>query len=93
MRKKTVITEIIGVDCHVIGLRILEHALREAGFEIVGLGTKASQEKFTAVTVEAHTGTISVPSIYSLEESGCKGFRRKCEETGLGVYCGMSREI
>lgn len=84
MGKKTIITGVIGVDCHVVGLRLLEHALREAGFEVVSLGAQVTQEEFITAAIQNDAGAILVSSIYGLGEIDCKGFGRKCEEAGLG---------
>jgi methanogenic corrinoid protein MtbC1 len=36
--KGTLVTGVIGEDVHIIGIRIVEHALRKAGFRIISLG-------------------------------------------------------
>ena len=44
--KGTLVTGVIGEDVHIMGIRIVEHALRDAGFRIVSLGAQVSQEQY-----------------------------------------------
>jgi methanogenic corrinoid protein MtbC1 len=37
--RETLVTGVIGEDVHIMGIRIVEHALRDAGFKIVSLGS------------------------------------------------------
>ena len=50
--KGTLVTGVIGDDVHVTGIRILEYALREAGFKIVSLGIQVSQVEFVHAALE-----------------------------------------
>lgn len=38
MESPSVVLGVIGADCHVTGVRVMEHALRKGGFQVVSLG-------------------------------------------------------
>ena len=81
---KTVVTGVIGADCHIVGNRILQMALEEAGFKVVPLGIMVSQEEFVKAAVETNADAILVSSLYGQGELDCQGLRDKFEEAGLG---------
>ena len=83
MRKTTIVTGVIGADAHIIGNRILQIALKEAGYNVVGLGTLVSQEEFINAAIETSAKAILVSSLYGMGELDCHGFREKCIEAGL----------
>jgi methylaspartate mutase sigma subunit len=58
--KGTLVTGVIGEDVHVVGLRILEYALGEAGFKIVSLGSQVSQKEFVEAAIETDADAILV---------------------------------
>jgi methylaspartate mutase sigma subunit len=78
------VTGVIGYDCHVVGHRILCHALEEAGFKVVSLGTFCSQEDFVRAAIETAADAILVSSLYGMGELDCRGLREKCIEAGIG---------
>ncbi len=82
--RPTVVLGVIGADCHAVGNRILEHAFREAGFEVVNLGVMVSQEEFIAAAIETRAAAILVSSLYGHGEIDCQGLRARCVEAGLG---------
>jgi len=82
-KKKTIVTGVIGADAHIIGNRILQIALTDAGYNVVGLGILVSQEEFIAAAVETNAGAILVSSLYGMGEIDCQGLREKCIESGL----------
>lgn len=82
-RKTTVVTGALR-DCHIIGLRILEIALEEAGFKVVKLGALISQEDFIKAAIETNAAAILISSLYGMGMLDCRGMREKCKETGLG---------
>jgi methanogenic corrinoid protein MtbC1 len=65
--KGILITGVIGEDVHIIGIRILEHALRDAGFRIISLGAQVSQEQFIEAAIETN-GDVMVGTIKAVEE-------------------------
>ena len=81
--KGTLVTGVIGDDVHVIGIRILEHALRDAGFKVVSLGGQVSQKEFINAAVETKADAILVSSLSGHAKLFVSGFRDKCVEAGL----------
>ena len=80
---KTLITGVIGEDVHIVGIRILEHALRRAGFNIVSLGIHTTQEEFIQAALEARASAILVSSLGGHADLLLSGLREKCLEAGL----------
>ncbi len=81
--KGTVVTGVMGHDIHVIGIRVVEHALRSAGFHIVALGTQVHPDEFVAAAIEAKADAIFVSSLDGHARLWVSGFRDKCIEAGL----------
>jgi len=81
--KGTVVTGVIGDDVHVVGIRILEHALRDAGLNVVGLGVQVSQEEFIDAALETNADAILVSSLSGHAQILVPGLRDKCIEAGL----------
>jgi methylaspartate mutase sigma subunit len=81
--KGTLVTGVIGDDVHVIGIRILEHALRDAGFKVVSLGGQVSQEEFINAAIETKADAILVSSLSGHAKLFASGLRAKCVEAGL----------
>jgi len=81
--KGTVITGVIGDDVHVTGIRILEHALREAGFKVVSLGVQVLQREFINAAVETKANAILVSSLSGHAKILVLGLKDKCVEAGL----------
>ncbi len=75
---------VIGADVHAVGIRILEFAFREAGYQVTNLGVMVSQEEFIGAALETGADAIIVSSLYGHGELDCRGLREKCEEAGLG---------
>ncbi|MBI2526628.1 MAG: methylaspartate mutase subunit S [Candidatus Rokubacteria bacterium] len=95
----TVITGVVGDDIHVIGIRVLEHALRNAGFTVVSLGAQVAPEEFIQAAVETAAGAILVSSLSGHAELFLRDFRAKCDEAGLdgiklyvGGFLGVGRQ-
>ena len=84
-KRKTIniVTGVIGSDAHIIGNRILQIALTDAGYNVVSLGILVSQEEFIAAAIETNASAILVSSLYGMGEIDCQGFRDKCIESGL----------
>ena len=79
----TLITGVIGEDVHIIGIRILEHALRKAGFNVVSLGIHVSQKEFIQAAIETKANAILVSSLGGHAEILLRGFKESCIESGL----------
>ena len=80
---KTLVTGVIGEDVHIVGIRILEHAIRSAGFTIVSLGIHNTQEEFIRAALETRADGILISSLSGHAELLLPGFREKCLESGL----------
>jgi len=81
--KGTVITGVIGEDVHIVGIRILEYALGEAGFQVVPLGSQVSQNEYIDAALETSADAILVSSLSGHAETLVPGLREKCLEAGL----------
>jgi len=81
--KGTVVTGVIGDDVHVIGIRLLEHALERAGFKVVRLGVQVSQEEFVHAAIETKADAILISSLGGHAKVFAEGLREKCTESGL----------
>ncbi|MBI3965459.1 MAG: methylaspartate mutase subunit S [Chloroflexi bacterium] len=83
MEPVTIVSGVLGPDIHIIGNTILNHALRQAGFNVVGLGIFNSQEDFINAAIETNARAIMVSSLHGHGEIDATGFRVKCVEAGL----------
>ena len=86
-----IITGVIGEDVHIVGIRIMEYALGEAGFKVTPLGSQVSQQEFISAALETNAEAIMVSSLSGHAEALIPGFREKCIEAGLDniiIYLG-----
>ena len=83
-RSSTLVTGVIGEDPHIIGHKLLVRALREAGYQVVSLGIRVSQEEFVAAAIETDADAILISSLSGHGEILCRGLREKCIEAGIG---------
>jgi methylaspartate mutase sigma subunit len=81
--RATLVTGLIGEDVHIVGIRILEHALRSSGFKVVALGIQVSQEEFVNAAIETKANAILISSLSGHARMLVEGFRDKCVEAGL----------
>jgi len=82
-RKKTVVLGVLGVDAHVVGNKIMAHALESEGFKVANIGIFSSQEDFIRAAIETAADALLVASLCGHGELECRGFREKCIEAGL----------
>lgn len=80
---KKLVMGVIGADVHAVGNKILYHAFTEAGYDVTNLGVMVSQEEYIAAAIETAADVILVSSLYGHGELDCRGFREKCDESGL----------
>jgi methylaspartate mutase sigma subunit len=80
----TLVTGVIGEDVHNVGLKIIEHALRKADYNIVSLGVQVPQEEFVSVAQESAADAILISSLAGHAHADCQGLRDKLAEAGLG---------
>lgn len=88
---KKLVIGVIGADVHAVGIRILDFAFQEAGFDVTNLGVMVSQEEYIAAAIETNADAIVISSLYGHGELDCRGMRQKCDEAGLEgilLYCG-----
>ncbi len=83
MGKTKLVLGVIGSDCHAVGNKIMDFALRDAGFEVTNIGVLSPQEAFINAAVETDADAIVVSSLYGQGELDCQGMRDKCDEAGL----------
>ena len=96
MEQKTIVTGVIGADCHIVGNWILGHSLKKVGFKVVSLGVMASQEDFINAAIETNADAILISSLYGHAALDCDEFREKCVEAGLGdilLYIGGNLKV
>jgi methylaspartate mutase sigma subunit len=89
--KGMLVTGVIGEDVHVVGIRILEYALGEAGFKVAALGSQVSQKEFINAALESNADAILVSSLSGHAEALVPGLRENCKEAGIGdilIYLG-----
>ena len=80
---KTIVLGVIGSDCHAVGNKILDHALTQAGYNVINIGVLSPQEDFINAAIETNADVILVSSLYGHGEMDCRGMRDKCDESGL----------
>ncbi|WP_406547926.1 methylaspartate mutase subunit S [Clostridium ljungdahlii] len=88
---KTIVLGVIGSDCHAVGNKILDHAITEAGFNVINIGVLSPQEDFINAAIETKADAILVSALYGHGEMDCRGLREKCDESGLKgilIYAG-----
>lgn len=89
--KGTIVTGTIGDDVHVIGIRIMEYALRQNGFNVISLGPLAQQKEFIDTALETDADALFISSLNGHAELHLPSLRGACEEAGLGnilIYAG-----
>ncbi|MFC2042165.1 methylaspartate mutase subunit S [Chloroflexota bacterium] len=79
----TVVTGTIGTDAHSMGLRVLEYALRQAGYHVVSLGVEATAAEFVDAARESKASVICISSLSGHAEYDCADLRDICNESGL----------
>lgn len=79
----TVVLGVIGEDVHIVGARILEYALSDAGFNVVSLGAQVGQEEFLDAAIETNADAILISSFSGHAELLVSGFKEKYLEAGL----------
>lgn len=82
-KKKKLVLGVIGADVHAVGIRILDFAFSQAGFDVENLGVMVSQEEFIDAAIETKADAIIVSSLYGHGELDCRGLRDKCIEAGI----------
>jgi len=81
--KRVVVLGVLGVDAHVVGNKIMAHALESEGFQVVNIGTFSSQQDFIRAAIEAAADASLVGSLCGHGELECRSFRDSCIEAGI----------
>uniref|UniRef100_A0A7C2P5M6 Methylaspartate mutase subunit S n=1 Tax=candidate division WOR-3 bacterium TaxID=2052148 RepID=A0A7C2P5M6_UNCW3 len=79
----TVITGVIGEDVHIVGIRVLEAALRKEGVNVISLGAQVPPEEFVKAAVMHKADAIFVSSFSGHAEELVKNMREMCNNAGL----------
>lgn len=83
-RKGRIVTGVIGDDVHSIGIKVIEHALKAAGYEIASLGIRVSDDEFIDAAIETRADAILVSSLSGHARALSSALRDKATEAGLG---------
>jgi methanogenic corrinoid protein MtbC1 len=67
---RTIVTGVAGDDIHVMGIRLVEHALKSAGARVVSLGVMTPVSEFVDAAVETAARPVSRTSSRSSTSSG-----------------------
>jgi methylaspartate mutase sigma subunit len=81
---RTIVTGVVGDDIHVIGIRLVEHALRSAGANVVSLGVMTPVQEFVEAAVETAADAVVISSSNGHAAISCDGIRDAFTEAGLG---------
>jgi methylaspartate mutase sigma subunit len=84
VKQKRLVMGVIGVDAHVVGNKLMENALRQAGFKVTNIGTFVTQLDFIKAAIETNAEAILVGTLCGHGELDCQGFREACVEAGRG---------
>jgi len=92
----TIVTGVAGDDIHVMGIRLVEHALKSAGAEIVSLGVMTPLSEFVEAATETAADAVVMSSSNGLAAISCDGIREAFIEAGLGdilLYIGGNLNV
>ena len=78
-----IVIGVIGSDAHVVGITLIDHALREAGHDVTNIGVQSSQEEFIEAAQENDADAILVSSLYGHALQDSQGFHEKIERAGI----------
>jgi methylaspartate mutase sigma subunit len=81
---RTIVTGVVGDDIHVIGIRLVEHALRSAGANVVSLGVMTPVQEFVEAAVETAADAVVISSSNGHAAISCDGIRDAFTEAGVG---------
>lgn len=96
----TFVTGVAGDDIHVMGIRLVEHALKAAGARVVPLGVMTPLQEFVDAAVETAADAVVLSSSNGHAAIACDGIREAFLEAGVGdvlLYIGgnlkLGREV
>lgn len=93
---RTIVTGVAGDDIHVMGLRLVEHALKAAGANVVSLGVMTPIQEFVDAAVETAADAVVLSSSNGHAAISCDGIRDAFVEGGVGhvpLYIGGNLKV
>lgn len=93
---RTIVTGVVGDDIHVMGIRLVEHALRSAGANVVSLGVMTPVKEFVDAAVETAADAVVISSSNGHAAISCDGIHDAFAEAGLGelpLYIGGNLRV
>jgi len=96
LQGRTVVTGVVGDDIHVIGIRLVEHALKSAGATVVSLGVMTPVQEFVEAAVETAADAVVISSSNGHAAISCDGIRDAFVEGGLAdmlLYIGGNLRV
>ena len=84
LRGRKIVTGVVGDDIHVMGIRLVEHALKAAGAEVVSLGVMTPVQEFVEAAIETAADAVVISSSNGHAALFCEGIRGVFTEAGLG---------
>jgi methylaspartate mutase sigma subunit len=90
-----VVVGTIGSDAHVVGVTLIEHALREAGFEVTNLGAQTAQSEFVAAANREDADAVLVSSLDGHARQNCEGLHELLRAADLNptTYVGGNLSV
>jgi methylaspartate mutase sigma subunit len=92
----TFVTGVAGDDIHVMGIRLVEHALKAAGGKVVSLGVMTPLHEFVEAAVETAADAVVLSSSNGHAAISCDGIREAFIEAGVGdilLYIGGNLKV
>lgn len=96
LRGRTFVTGVAGDDIHVMGIRLVEHALKSAGGEVHSLGVMTPLPEFVDAALETAADAVVMSSSNGHAAISCDGIREAFIEAGLGdvrLYIGGNLKV
>jgi methylaspartate mutase sigma subunit len=96
LQGRKVVTGVIGDDIHVMGVRLVEHALRDSGANVVSLGVMTPLREFVEAAVETAADAVVISSSNGHAAISCQGIRDAFVEAGIGdilLYIGGNLSV
>jgi methylaspartate mutase sigma subunit len=93
---RTIVTGVPGDDIHVMGIRLVEHALRAAGAKVASLGVMTPVSEFVEAAVETAADAVVMSSSNGHAALSCDGIREAFIEAGRGdvlLYIGGNLKV
>jgi methylmalonyl-CoA mutase C-terminal domain/subunit len=73
-----------GLDGHDQGAKVVAHALRDAGFEVIYTGLRQTPEQVARIATEEDADVIALSSMAGSHLSFCRRLKPLLEEANLG---------